>query len=318
MIAFYCVVVVAGEEETSILSPHKHGDGNNVLEDWFRQQGGIINKCTYDAKGKRMVATEDIKSGDLLVRGSSDLIFPYGKAMLDSGDYVETAKRLAIALRDNDELKWKPYLDSLPSDCQSAICGNLVKDESFITTRFFDRLVSDYQELLGSESLYILYSISLSRAWPSGMYPVFDRFNHDSEKGNFVYTERPDVNDYNYDDPFAISLSAKVDYKKGDEIFNNYMIDAVGTSKWLFTHNMIKKDVTQDSCGDHVLLKHTQHDSRERARCLASNENNLRFDDVVYELIDALHLDSSKADLPTLKGLGTWLDEHINLLTIHI
>ena len=33
------------------------------LEDWFIQQGGIINKCKYDSVNQRMVATEDIKKG---------------------------------------------------------------------------------------------------------------------------------------------------------------------------------------------------------------------------------------------------------------
>ena len=43
-------------------------EDSDELEKWFREQGGIIIKCKYDKTNRRMVATDNIKAGEILVQ----------------------------------------------------------------------------------------------------------------------------------------------------------------------------------------------------------------------------------------------------------
>ena len=269
------------------------------LEDWFIQQGGIINKCKYDRVNERMVATEDIKKGEVLVKADTTFLFPLGKPATNMTTYD-----VARALHRNKDPKWKVYIDSLPKTCQTAFCGNKVSNTTLVnTTIFFERYLEKEREQLDSEELYIPMSLVLSRAWKKkGMLPVFDRFNHNSEKGYIVHFAK--------DGSKTIQLHARVDYSKGEEVFDSY--GDYSTIEWLYNWNMLSTDTKKDACIDYIFQKHLHHDNqKKRAKCLGEAGADLKFEDVVSEMRAALHTDPGEADLGAVLGLSRWFDNNL-------
>ena len=276
-------------------------EDSDELEKWFREQGGIINKCKYDKTNRRMVATDNIKAGEILVQANFSFLFPLRKRNGNMSDYT-----MAEILYNSTDPFFKPYLDSLPKTCQTAICGNRVKNSTLVnTTKFFDRYLDNERKILGyREHLYQPLGVVLTRSWKAhGMAPVFDRFNHDSIKGSEV--------DFLPEKGEKIILKAKVDYAKGEEVFNHY--GEHSTIEWLYNWNMLSTDVSLDKCVDMVFQKHLMHvDKKRRSSCLANlTLADLNFLDVVEEMKEALNTiglyeNLNEADLSTILGLSTF------------
>ena len=212
---------------------------------------------------------------------------------------------VARELHTNVDPKWKLYIESLPKTCQTAICGNKVSNTTLVnTTIFFERYIEKERENLGSEELYIPMSLVLSRAWKKeGMLPVFDRFNHNFEKGYNVHFAK--------DGSKTIQLKARVDYSKGEEVFDSY--GEYSTVEWLYNWNMLSADTKKDACVDYVFQKHLNHDNqKKRAKCLGEAGPDLLFEDVVSEMRAALHTDPGEADLAAILGLSRWFNNALS------
>jgi hypothetical protein len=275
------------------------------LESWFRKVGGVLNKCKYDKINRRMVATEDIKEGETLVMANFSFLFPFRKS---TG--VISDRDMALYLQNNTDPFWKTYLDSLPKTCQTPVCGNIVSNATLVnTTAFFERYITQELHSLDNRmDLAIKLSLVLSRGWKHrGMLPIFDRFNHDSEKGlEVVFTT---------DGTEMIYLSAKVDYSVGDEVFDYYGNHT--SVEWLYNWNMLSENTKYDTCVDYVFSNHVLHtDKKKRAKCIAETGDQLLFEDVVKEMKTALntvsfHDDPNKADLSTILGLSSWITKKL-------
>eukprot|EP00943_MAST-04B_sp_MAST-4B-sp1_P002350 g2350.t1 len=286
-------------------SSHTVVEGEDELESWFRKIGGVLNKCKYDKVNRRMVATEDIKEGEILVKANFSFLFPFRNS---SG--VIADKDMALHLLNNTDTFWKTYLDSLPKTCQTPVCGNIVSNATLLnTTAFFDRYITqELHNLDNRMDLAIKLSLVLSRGWKHrGMLPIFDRFNHDSEKGHEVH--------FTTDGTEMIYLFAKVDYSVGDEVFNYYGNHS--SIEWLYNWNMLSENTKYDTCVDYVFSNHLLHtDKKKRAKCIAETGDQLLFVDVVKEMKTALntvsfHDDPNKADLSSILGLSLWMTEKL-------
>ena len=144
-------------------------------------------------------------------------------------------------------------------------------------------------------------SLVLSRAWKKkGMLPVFDRFNHNFEKGHIV--------EFKMDG--SIVLRARVDYTKGEEVFDSY--GHYSTVEWLYNWNMLSANTEKDACIDYIMQKHLHHNNqKKRAKCFGEAGAGLVFKDVVSEMKAALHTDPKKADLGAILGLSRWFNNNM-------
>lgn len=160
------------------------------------------------------------------------------------------------------------------------------------------------------------------------LVPVLDLFNHHPEYGNECETlESGDEND---DDVWlpkqSISLRAGRDYAAGDEVWISYgkltanafhtlmhknfvpfRSEASADGGRIFSEALMTLEDQQEdpSCDDMVYFRHEGFNVTRKVRCLS--HASLDFDGVLAELQWAI----GHRDLPTLKGLGGWLDRNI-------
>ena len=175
------------------------------------------------------------------------------------------------------------------------------------------------------------------------MVPVLDLFNHNQESGRECETLAWVGGD---DDDFTpestISLRAGRNYSAGEEvwisygkltanafhtlIYKNFVPSRSADGVTIFSEALLPRATTEEQeaadlgCDDMIYFRHAAFNGARKAKCLnarasmqvevgdfPSSPSSAYFEAVLAELKWAIET----RDLPTLKGLGGWLDKHL-------
>jgi hypothetical protein len=243
---------------------------------WAIENGAYLNPALEYRDGG-MYATGPIAQGVLLARIPVALEFP----CQDCSHDVFTDKLNAEFM--NPDSKWKPYLYSLPTDCQNPLCSSSEIDLSAFTLLGALSIRVDFPVLPISNRTSLL----MSRKWESGLRPLLDLFNHNEKLGAVVYLG---TDDYYY-------LNAKVACSKGEQVYDSY--GPIPTWKMYLNYGFIDHG-KELICNDQTTMR--IGNDVQRVACLAYCTSTLA--QMVEEMGEAV----KHNDVTMLKGAAQWID----------
>ncbi|VEU34716.1 unnamed protein product [Pseudo-nitzschia multistriata] len=255
--------------EVTVLSNDSHDQGANrsLLDlaidqiDWLVSNGGefdrtriAIQSVDSSEEGEGclanpnlgIVATDDIRKGDVLIRVPVSLVFS------DESD-TDRCDGTMTLLQEGDggdnQSEYAPYLDyihgrdslgPIPSMWSPAGRGLLktihgpnlaprdISDVSYLRDCLDDDERTEFAEETIRQKIEFAYATTLSRSWDEDLIPLMDMINHSSEHNVLKRvvseeTEGDDDDDDESEDPGAVEIYATRNIGKGEELFLDYM-----------------------------------------------------------------------------------------------
>ena len=255
--------------------------------EWALENGGYLHPA-LEYRDSGMYAKERIDQGEILAK------IPLSLEL--NCQNCKVPEEMVDVLNKEKDGFWAPYIESLPTNCQNALCAE--PDKNVLTTLGHKVIVERYamQNNLTSaiESRWWRGNFNYStNSWSSGMRPLIELFNHDDDASLPVHMT--DVEEY------VIVTNKPI--VKGEQAYVNYV-----ASMWqLYIAYGFVPSLQTPSCDDMRLLRGIGSDLR-RVTCIAYSNSTL--EEMVLEIKES----SKRGDIAMIKGAAQWIDRNTDFV----